>query len=779
MANRGRTEQGLAMLKCMEENSVNPDLPSRLIALRLHGASGNHEAALAILRQAAKTTPSGEAPVELYNACITALGQTKAIKKPNGSSQLEGSTGAIKELLKEMREKDIKPTCVTFGAALQAMSRRGAWQQTLGLLSEMQTLQLRPDAQAFTASIGASGRAGKGRTVLCLLGEAEAEGVADLKCRNAAIAACGRAALWQEALCQLSKLGSQSTTVSWNAGITACAEASEWSQALKLLCSLGPTLNICDQEVYQSTKSLAEQNLTPDRVSFNATLAACRNAGRWREVLLVLESMRLEGVVPDDSTLSTVASACERGGVPELGFQLWHELWKAGARPTGAPAYNAVLRSAASSSLWRQVLAMIREMAEKDVPRGRLACRAVLRACDLAGQTREAAACLPFFQGQLPQAELERLAAGLETRLLLETTSSAAATPAEQLASSDKPRFKWLQHGPAAPLPQEFLCLRVKEPLDLEPLRSRVVTALPGSELWPLGSNAEGLRSTSSDVDCTVVLSDGLEFGKLPFEQARDQSRQVLRTLRAKCAKADSFSVTELILEAKRPILRLVLACGTPVDVSVEHRAGCRKSALVASHFEVGHPALREACFLLKTWAQRRGVYGQQDGFPSGLGFVCLGIFASQCGLEPPVATSKLQLSDVPEFVGKQMMCRESIWQEEPWEDLVEANLILPKLLHGIFSFYTEDFSWEDEVVSIRSAVQSFKRRENLDSVLSIEDPIEPEFDLARPYMDKIRTEQLRQEMRRAKDLLALKRWDEAFHPIEQDLNSESHQGKR
>ncbi|CAE8728497.1 unnamed protein product, partial [Polarella glacialis] len=801
MVNSGKLKEGLQLLNRMDEVSADLDLPAMLVAIRLQGAVGNHEGALALLRRAAVASPgSGEepvAPVEAYNACITALGKAglSAAAAPKNSAaeggQRSAASAAVQELLCEMSQRRVALTRVSFGAALQAQSRSSAWQESLHLLLDMAVHGLQPDAQAFMAAIGACGRAGKWHTALALLSQAEAAGAADLRCRNAAIAACGRAGLWREALHELANLGELGTTVSWNSGITACAEASEWPQALSLLWRLCRSQaqiasDLAGVELAQGQLQ-APQVLRPDTVSFNAALAACRNAGRWREVLGVLDSMAAEGAAADDSTLSTVAAACERAGVPELGLELWRRLWaqtsgagSSGSAASSAPAYNAALRSAASSSLWRQVLEMVREMADKGVPRGRLSCRAVLRACDLSGRTREAAATLPLFRGWLEEEELERLAAGLEQRLLMqpgpEAASGESATTTSRQHSPAAAGFQWLHLGPV-PAPEPGLLPQLAEtPIDLAQLRAVVCRALEGAELWPLGSNAEGLRGPSSDADATIVLPEGLAMQQLPFEQARDLQRQALRTLRTHLVQTAGFDNLELVLEAKRPILRLTLPCGTPTDVSVENRAGARKSSLVAALIHgASHPALRQACFLLKDWAKQRGVYGQHEGFPSGLGFACLGIFAAQC-LEPLVTFRGPNLVEaVPAFADPSLTAgRSSGWRPQAWEAALGEDRIVPQLLHAIFAFYAEELDWEAEVVSIRSACRMKRRADQADSILSIEDPVLTDLDLARPYMDRARSEVLHAEFRRAQALTRSGDWAGAFLAAERETSAEA-----
>eukprot|EP00971_Amphidinium_carterae_P274919 5454970-Amphidinium_carterae.1 len=89
-----------------------------------------------------------------------------------------------------------------------------------------------------------------------------------------------------------------------------------------------------------------------------------------------------------------------------------------------------------------------------------------------------------------------------------------------------------------------------------------------------------------------------------------------------------------------------LISCRTKLDLSVESRAGCKKSALVFEHVR-SSPALRLACFWLKAWAKKSKVYGQYEGFPSGLAFTCMALYAAK-HLHPPLARTILPTCTFP-----------------------------------------------------------------------------------------------------------------------------------
>merc|ERR1712150_47306 len=84
------------------------------------------------------------------------------------------------------------------------------------------------------------------------------------------------------------------------------------------------------------------------------------------------------------------------------------------------------------------------------------------------------------------------------------------------------------------------------------------------------------------------------------------------------------------------------------------------------------------------------------------------------------------------------------------------------ELVPDFFSFYACEFDWMREVVSPRLGRRSLKASmQGVDCSYSsclpslvVEDPVEPDVDLASPYLDSARARRLRAEFRRASRLL-------------------------
>ena len=122
---------------------------------------------------------------------------------------------------------------------------------------------------------------------------------------NAAMRACGTAALWPVALSLFEDLrddGIVPTVITYNAALAACERGAQWQEALLLL-----------DEMQQSTTRAPR----PDRISFHTAIGACRRAGTHasaRAGLALLRRMRAVGILPSVIALTGVMSACVSAG---------------------------------------------------------------------------------------------------------------------------------------------------------------------------------------------------------------------------------------------------------------------------------------------------------------------------------------------------------------------------------------------------------------------------------------------------------------------------------
>lgn len=126
---------------------------------------------------------------------------------------------------------------------------------------------------------------------------------------SGAIAACGRAQKWQQALKLLSlaeQRGVPLDAMAYNATITACERSGEWQEALDVL------------------PRMRRKGQRPTIITYSACIAACANGqpSQWQTALDLLAEMGREGCPPNSQTYSSAISACGRGGQPRHALAL-------------------------------------------------------------------------------------------------------------------------------------------------------------------------------------------------------------------------------------------------------------------------------------------------------------------------------------------------------------------------------------------------------------------------------------------------------------------------
>ncbi|CAJ1334380.1 unnamed protein product [Effrenium voratum] len=161
--------------------------------------------------------------------------------------------------------------------------------------------------------------------------------------------------------------------------------------------------------------------------------------------------------------------------------------------------------------------------------------------------------------------------------------------------------------------------------------------------------------------------------------------------------------------------------------------AAVRKSSTLAALAQQGNLPLALAR-LVRLWAHARALDGQRRGYPSGFAWCLMAVFFCQVRHQVPPLS-------VPSSDQAPVMVTD--------DDLKQAAQWLP----SFFDFYGAIFRWDQEVVSTRLGRRAFKQGRL--SGLCIEDPLEPDTDLAAAYLSPARDCRLRAELRRARRLLA------------------------
>eukprot|EP00931_Biecheleriopsis_adriatica_P103206 TRINITY_DN78070_c0_g1_i1.p1 TRINITY_DN78070_c0_g1~~TRINITY_DN78070_c0_g1_i1.p1 ORF type:complete len:662 (+),score=139.75 TRINITY_DN78070_c0_g1_i1:230-1987(+) len=317
-----------------------------------------------------------------------------------------------------------------------------------------------------------------------------------------------------------------------------------------------------------------------------------------------------------------------------------------------------------------------------------------------------------------------------------------------------------------------------------------------------VGSRLYGAALPGADIDllvelsgaCKASMATAAERRLLPEDRSRLLAARAAVILRRHLEGHDSnfWASPEVVLDTRRPLLRLTCTvAGSEISVEVSfdpELAALRKSSALAIAFAEGAEGCRDLrplalARLVRFWAASRGLAGQQDGYPSGFAWCLMAIFYSQCRLGllgglAPKSSKQLSAFFVQESSPRSGAVELSL------EDLQKAVPLLP----GFFNFYASTFSWQGEVISTRLGRRMHRRElleQNHTGLLCIEDPLEPDSDLAATYLSRHRNLRLRAEMRRANRFLnwqstagddtevIISRWAETFRTRHKPARSE------
>ena len=114
-----------------------------------------------------------------------------------------------------------------------------------------------------------------------------------------AIVRCKNGQHWQQALSLLAEAERYLLTpnvITFNASISVCERAAQWEVALILL------------------EEVEGRDFQSDLVTYNAAISACGKAAEWQQALGLLNLVGETGLRPDTITCNSAISACEKAG---------------------------------------------------------------------------------------------------------------------------------------------------------------------------------------------------------------------------------------------------------------------------------------------------------------------------------------------------------------------------------------------------------------------------------------------------------------------------------
>lgn len=234
--------------------------------LALHAKRADGDAALATLAEMDRRGVAGNAFT--YTSAIDACER----------AGFPAST--TEDLLREMGERDVAPTVVTYNVIIARRAERpDTWQEALDWLARLEKSGLRPLRSSYAAALNACERAEDWPLVVELVERAAAQGVADAALWSRDLAARLRLERYEEVLETVRRLQAQAARA---------------------------------REKPQKDRDGAAAAAAPDEVMYTLALKACALGRRpFEEVRALLEEMREAGLAPNVVTFSAAMEACK------------------------------------------------------------------------------------------------------------------------------------------------------------------------------------------------------------------------------------------------------------------------------------------------------------------------------------------------------------------------------------------------------------------------------------------------------------------------------------
>lgn len=354
--------------------------------------------------------------------------------------------------------------------------------------------------------------------------------------------------------------------------------------------------------------------------------------------------------------------------------------------------------------------------------------------------------------GRVTRNRRQRLQQGASVELFhaleLSATSSRRRRRSEKAAWSQWGPFVGAGSGPLQLLDDD-LCARLEEvePGDEEKqcieectkeLQAVCEAASPALEQgsWKIamfGSAANGFGVRDSDIDVTCLRtipektqqedegSGEAAEGKDEREE-HEEPEKVLRRWLPLLAEHPRFAVTEEVLFAKVPILKIQFDKRFDIDLSCQNSVALQNTRLLKAYADM-HPRVRELGIAVKLWAKAAQVCGASRRHLSSYTFTLLTIYFMQVSPDvqmPYLPTSCFEPGGEGEEDPRVQAARSSF----------TCQLSTAELLVNFFLFYNLYFAWGYEVVSTRLGSRHQAQEQMFESLrgkfvrrLHIEDP--------------------------------------------------------
>ncbi|XP_071964879.1 poly(A) RNA polymerase GLD2-like [Antedon mediterranea] len=235
-------------------------------------------------------------------------------------------------------------------------------------------------------------------------------------------------------------------------------------------------------------------------------------------------------------------------------------------------------------------------------------------------------------------------------------------------------------------------------------LRNDLATVIqflyPYGGLFLVGSSMNGFGSTDSDVDMCLMISNET------ISQKHTAKMMLQRILVELSRRSFHFVRKPLVIPAKVPILKFYdclrkIEC----DLNINNATGIRNTYLMQLYSKLDW-RVAPLILAIKKWASDVGINDASKGTLSSYSVVLMVLYYLQVGAKPPVLIS-LQQKYPQKFLNSI-----SVWdlqnlapedQLPSWINFESRNKqSFCQLLDGFMSFYTKDFHFYKDVVSVR-----------------------------------------------------------------------------
>lgn len=252
----------------------------------------------------------------------------------------------------------------------------------------------------------------------------------------------------------------------------------------------------------------------------------------------------------------------------------------------------------------------------------------------------------------------------------------------------------------------------------LRALKATLRKRLPDGEQWQMsafGSIMNGFGTRGCDLDIVATRKVGKNNGSKAAAP-----HHVLATL-AEHMKGSSFTVSQAILQARVPILKLQYHENQEIDLSINNTLAVKNSALLREYSSLDL-VVAHLGIAVKLWAKDGQICGASSGHLSSYAFTLMAIYFLQVACEPALPCLQAEEA-VLSSIGQHSLEDEaaddggnsprttapsasgsgesssSVGSRRPsWK----PGKSVGALLMDFFEFYASKFRWGSEVISVR-----------------------------------------------------------------------------